>query len=293
MAEPGAALGVGLSLPPDPVSLTILWPLIEAEADYYEVAPETLWRPHREGWLSGNRFRERFLQLKRESGRPFVGHGVGLSMAHPDPVRRARWLAQLRQDHADFGFCWYTDHLGWPAAGAVELTLPLAAPDTPETHARLVQTLRDLQAIVPLAGLENSASYMLPYPPLREPTLIGEVLAAADGWLLLDLHNLLTMAQNMGFSAEAWLERAPLHRVIEIHVSGGRDSRVGWLPERRTLHLDSHDDAVPDGVWALLARARPHCVALRGITLEYMEGTFTTHDLPRMRAELDRMRASL
>lgn len=286
-------LGVGLSLPPDPVSLTVLWPLISEVVDYYEVTPETLWRPGRDGFSGGNSYRERFLSLKAQTGRPFVAHGVGLSMASPEPARRAAWLARLRQDQADFGFHWYTDHLGWTHAHGLNLSLPLPAPDTPQTAARLVETLRDIQSFAPAAGLENSASYFLPYPPLREPELIGEVLEAAGGWLLLDLHNLHTMATNMGFQAADWLARAPLERVIEIHVSGGTDSHPGWLPGGRTLRLDSHDAAVPEPVWALLERVRPRCPRLRGITLEYIEGSFTTADLPRMRAELARARAAL
>lgn len=286
-------LGVGLALPPDPVSLNILWPLITEAVDYYEVAPETLWRPRADGFLGGNGFRARFLQLKADSGLPFVAHGVGLSMAHPTPARRQRWLAQLRADQADFDFAWYTDHLGWTHAHGQNLSLPLAAPDTPETRRRLVGALRDIQSFAPLAGMENSASYFLPYPPLREPELIGEVLEEADGWLLLDLHNLYTMSTNMGFDPMDWLAAAPLGRVIEIHLSGGVDSRPGWLPGGRTMRLDSHDAAIPAPVWALLAAVRPRCPRLRGITVEHIEGSFTTRDLPRMRDELARARAAL
>ncbi|MFT4979306.1 MAG: hypothetical protein ACI8S6_005216 [Myxococcota bacterium] len=283
-------LGVGLSLPPDSLSLSLLWPLIVEAVDYYEVAPETLWRP---GPSGGNGYRARFLQLKADSGRPFVAHGVGLSMAHTSPSRRQQWLQRLAADQADFDFQWYTDHLGWTHSGTQNMSLPLAAPDTQETRQRLVQTLRDIRSFAPAAGLENSVSYFLPYPPLQEPEIIGAVLEEAGGWLLLDLHNLYTMSVNMGFSAEDWLARAPLERVIEIHVSGGLESRPGWLPGGRRLRLDSHDAAVPEAVWSLLDGTRPRGPGLRGITLEYIEGSFTAHDLPRIGDELARARAVL
>lgn len=289
---PSPLLGVGLSLPPDPVSLTLLWPLFD-RIDYCEVAPETLWRRGADARYTGNSYRARFLRLRDEHQLPFVAHGVGLSMAHPEPERRQVWLRQLRQDQADFDFQWYTDHLGWTHAMGQNFALPLPAPDTVETRARMVQTLRDIQSFAPAAGVENTASYFLPYPPLREPVMLAELLDAADAWLLLDLHNLWMMATNFNFDPSDWLARAPLDRVIEIHVAGGKLSAPGWLPDGRTMRLDSHDAAVPEAVWSLLAAVRARCPNLRGVTLEYIEGSFTALDLPRLQGELDRIRACL
>src|SRR5205085_1459648 len=75
------------------------------DVDYVEVAPETLWRSDERGELVANGFHARFAALKRTTkratGLPFVAHGVAFSLgsARPDPIRRARWLARIAEDH--------------------------------------------------------------------------------------------------------------------------------------------------------------------------------------------------
>ena len=111
--------------------------------------------------------------------------------------------------------------------------------------------------------------------------------------VLLDLHNLFTMGVNYGVDPLEYLNRLPLERVIEIHVSGGRDSEPAWLPSGETMRLDSHDDAVPDEVWALLDTALPCCTNLRGVTLERMEGTVGPADVDLLAEELQRVRRAI
>ena len=81
--------------------------------------------------------------------------------------------------------------------------------------------------------------------------------------------------------------------MIEIHLSGGSFSDPGWLPEGAVLRLDSHDDDVPEEVWALFEETFPRCPNLRGVTLERMEGTVTADDAPLLREELRRIRTVL
>src|SRR5690606_38352034 len=88
--------------------------------------------------------------------------------------------------------------------------------------------------VVPAVGLENSAFLFVLGDPLDEPSFLGEALADPHAHLVLDLHNLVVNAENHAFDADAWLERAPLDKVIEIHVSGGGRSEPEWLPGGRT-----------------------------------------------------------
>jgi hypothetical protein len=99
------------------------------------------------------------------------------------------------------------------------------------------------------------------------------------------------MSLNLKFDADAYLAALDLSAVIEIHVSGGSDSDPRWLPSGARVRLDGHDAAVPEAVWALLARVVPRCAHLRGVTLERMEGTVDASELPALRAELRRIRA--
>jgi uncharacterized protein len=288
-------IATGFTLPPDGESLEQLYPLILGEPELYEVAPETLWR-QREGRLVANGFHQRFLELKARTGRPFVAHGVGLSVGGTtaaDGARRRTWLNQIAADHAAFDFLWYTDHLGVSAPDGLALTLPLPVPLTAAAAAGVARQLKALQQIVPDVGVENTAHHFVLGDPLDEPGFIARCLSGRRTHLLLDLHNVHTMALNLGFDAAAYLDRLPLHRVIELHLSGGAESNPGWLPSGRTLRLDSHDGAVPEVVWSLLDRVVRRCPNLRAVVLERLERTAGTDEVPLLREELRRIRRAV
>jgi len=246
-----------------------------------------------DGRLAPNGFHRRFLELKERTGKPFVAHGVGLSLGsfgRDERRRRARWLRRLREDHALFQFRWYTDHLGATTLGGQVLALPIALPMTPAFAAQVRRTLRAAQAVIPDVGLENTAPTVLFGRPLDEPGFIAAALARPRTHLLLDLHNLHTLALNFGVDPDEYLARLDLSRVIEIHVSGGSWSDPAWLPGGRSLRLDSHDGAAPDQVLALLEKVAPRCPNLRGITLERMEGSVAAPDVAVLAAELRHLR---
>jgi uncharacterized protein len=284
-------IATGFALPADRESLEIVAPVIEAAA-LLEVAPETLWRPSDDGRLQPNGFHRAFAELRARTGKPFVAHGVGLSLGGrtaADQVRRRAWRARIAADHDVFDFRWYTDHLGVSAPGGLALTLPLPLPMTPTAAAGVTRELRALQAIVPDVGVENTAHHFVLGDPLEEPAFIARCLAGPRTHLLLDLHNVHTMASNLGFDAAAYLARLPLDRVIEVHVSGGSTSNPGWLPSGRVLRLDSHDAAVPDEVWELLDAVVPRCPNLRAVVLERLDRTAEEEDVPLLREELRRI----
>jgi uncharacterized protein (UPF0276 family) len=282
---------VGLTLQPDAAFLELLAPVID-DADYYEIAPETTWRVDGSGRLQPNGYHHEFSALKDASGKRFVAHGVGYSMGSSagDVARRRAWRAQLAADRRRFGFAWWTDHLGATSMDGLALTLPVPLPMNARAAGVVRRRLAEMQSVVHDVGVENNVAYFLLGDALEEPAFLRRALSAPRTHLLLDLHNLYTMALNFGFEPEAYLERLDLSRVIELHVSGGRDSEAAWLPSGRTMRLDGHDDAVPEPVWALLAEVAPRCPNLRGVTLERMEGTVTDDDVVLLADELARAR---
>src|SRR5262249_20783504 len=89
---------------------------------------------------------------------------------------------------------------------------------------------------------------------------LAELAGRSAVGLLLDVTHLLIAATNLGFDASDALERLPLDRVVEIHLSGvGMQSGLAW---------DDHARPAPESGFALLDqaldRARP-----RAITFEY------------------------
>ncbi|MGH7149669.1 MAG: DUF692 domain-containing protein [Planctomycetota bacterium] len=292
---PDAVTQVGLTLQPEREYCERLEPLFLEEADYFEVTPETTWVRDGAEAFRPNGFWRLFRELGDRTGKPFVAHGVGLSLGTfgDDRARLDRWLEAIRNSQEAFGFLWYTDHLGPTLLDGRAVTIPVALPMTEEAAAAVRRRLEAVQEIVPDVGFENSAFYYLLGKPLDEPGFFARILERPRTHLLLDLHNLYTNAVNLGFDAEAYLDRLDLSRVIEIHVSGGSLSEAGWLPSKRVMRLDSHDAPVPEEVWGLLERTLPRCPNLRGVTLERMEGTVGEGDLPLLREELRRVRRAI
>ena len=84
----GRFLGVGFCLHPDVEYLALARPILEEEADFFEVNPETMWRKE-SGRLVRNDFHGLFQQIRERSGRPFVAHGLGFRWE-----RRSRRIAR-------------------------------------------------------------------------------------------------------------------------------------------------------------------------------------------------------
>lgn len=292
MAVPQESPRVGITLQPDERYLELLQPVFD-DADYFEVAPETMWRRDRDGQWAANDFFDVFLEEGRRRKKPFVAHAVYGSLgtvAESDRVRQRAWLDRLAEDHAAFGFEWLTDHLGASVLGEHAVALPIALPMNEAMAAVVRERLVELQQLVPDVGFENSAFYFVLGDWMDEPRFFDRILTAPRTHLLLDLHNVFTIASNLGLDPAAYLERVDLSRVLEIHLSGGVDSPPEWLSGQRSMRLDSHDAAVPEAVWQLFEQVVPRCENVRGVTLERMEGTVGVADVPVLHAELQRIR---
>jgi uncharacterized protein (UPF0276 family) len=287
-------ISVGISLPPHLGSLELVERAAFELAEHWEVAPETLWRLGPDDAPVPNGFHELFLRWSERKDVPFLAHGVGFSVGTParEPRRREAWLARLRDDAARFRFRWFTDHLGASRLGGMELTLPLPLPMTPASASVVRSALEEMRGVVPDVGVENSVFYFHLGSPLDEPAFLASCLSAPRSHLLLDLHNVYTTALNGGFEPEEYLERLPLERVIEIHVSGGRDSDPAWL-SGTVRRLDSHDDAVPERVWRLLEETLPRCPNVRAVTLERMETSLAPDGVAAFEDELRRARRTV
>jgi uncharacterized protein (UPF0276 family) len=284
---------IGFSLQPDLEFMGLLEGVLRESVDYYEVAPETLWRVGESGVLGANGFHRQFAELGRQSEKRFVAHGVGFSVGssgHADASRRKKWLDRLAEDHRTFRFLWYTDHLGATSLADLAMTLPVAIPTTPYAAGKVRSALSGLQSVVPDVGVENSVLYFALGDPLGEPRFLSSILSAPGMHLLLDLHNVYTNAKNLGFDPQAYLARLDLSKVIEIHLSGGSPSDAAWLSSGEVMRLDAHDSAIPEEVWKLFETTAPRCTRLRGVTIERMEGTVTPNDVPILREEIRRAR---
>lgn len=130
------------------------------------------------------------------------------------------------------------------------------------TVSRVVQALQSYthRFSVPLL-LENSPLYFeVPGSTLSQSEFIGAICNQAKVGLLLDLAHFVITSRAANFEPFAELEKLPLDRVVEVHISGIDDQDDGsW---------DDHAKPAPEIVYQLLDqvldRASP-----RAITLEY------------------------
>jgi len=288
-------LGVGFALHADLDYLELARSILEDDADFFEVNPETLWRM-RGGRLERNDYRPLFLEMKRRSRKPFVAHGLAFSIGSPlarDRARTSAWLERLRDDHATFGFEYLTEHLGWVTAEGLHAVLPLPLPPTQSAVAAVAARMRLLARVVPAVGFENNVTYFALGDVAREPDFFNAICRAAPCGMLLDLHNVHTQCRNAGVDAREYVDRIDASNVIEIHLSGGSESEAGWLKSGRVYRLDSHDGPVPEEAWSLLERVLPRCRSLRGIVVERLNGTFAAGDVPALSAEVKRAKELL
>lgn len=224
-----------------------------------------------------------------------VLHCASLSVAGFVPPSELT-IAEVAEVAARTRTPWIGEHLAFVSADALAeaddpsskitaLTYTVCPQLSEQTVERV---LENLAALKPRFGapliLENSPQYfVVPGSTMNMVDFVAAIASRCDVGLLLDLSHFAITSLNTGVDAMTEIERMPLERVVEIHVSGlSRQSGVVW---------DDHAVPAPKLVFDLLeralARARP-----RALTLEYNwsasfpEATLVSH-LDRARAMLD------
>jgi uncharacterized protein (UPF0276 family) len=218
-----------------------------------------------------------------------LGHGVTFSLLSAlFEERQAGWLARLERESARRRYAHVSEHFGFLTAGGSIDGAPLPLPLTPAA----LRIGRDrLQRIADAAqrpvGLENLAFAFGRDDVQRQGEFLDALLAPSDGFLLLDLHNLHCQAHNFDLPADELLASYPLERVRELHVSGGSWSTTG---DGGRVRRDTHDGAVPDDVFALVAETVRRCPRAEAVILERLGGTLDeATDHAQLRADYERL----
>jgi uncharacterized protein (UPF0276 family) len=219
------------------------------------------------------------------------GHGVWLSvMSGVWTPRQERWMERLAAECAARRYRHVSEHFGWMTSGSYWRNTILPTPYTRATVALGIDRMkRFADAAQRPVGLEVLATALGTDDALAQGAFLDEILAPVDGFLILDVHNVWTLATNLGLDPLALLERFPLERARELHVSGG-----DWFDAGRRIRLDSHDGDVPDEVWPLVRAALARCPSLEVAFLERRFGTLAGDaaqtglrtDFLRLRAEV-------
>lgn len=202
-------------------------------------------------------------------------HGVHFSPLSAVLEERQRaWLEEARIVVARRAPRHVSEHFGVMTAPGVSRGAPLPQPFT----AAVTRVGRDRLAQIADAverpvGVENLALAMSRDDALAHGDQIGALVADADRFVVLDLHNLFCQAASYDIAPDELLDRMPLERVREVHVSGG-SWHAGGDAAARPFRRDTHDGPVPEEVFELARLAVTRCPLLEAIFLERLGGTF-------------------
>ena len=183
---------------------------------------------------------------------PISLHGVGLSIGAARPLDREH-LLRLKALNERYRPASFSEHLAWSSHGEVFLNDLLPVPYTPETLARIVEHIDEVQTVLGRRMLlENPSTYVLfEESSISEIDFMSEIARRSGCGLLLDVNNVFVSASNHATSPEAYIDAFPLDVVGEIHLAGHATTVDDT---GAPLLIDAHDRPVDDAVWTLYER---------------------------------------
>ena len=221
---------------------------------------------------------------------PVALHGVSLSIGSADGLR-GDYLARLKLLADRIEPLWVSDHLCWTGNAHFNSHDLLPLPYTSEALDFVCANIAHAQDVLGRALLiENPSSYLsFPGADMTEWEFIAAMAARTGCALLLDVNNIYVSAQNHGFDAIEYLHGIPADRVRQIHLAGHSQGEH--------LLIDTHDQPVPDPVWALydVAVARFGAVATmieRDDNIPGLDELLSELAVARQRAEVAESRAA-
>ncbi len=175
---------------------------------------------------------------------PVALHGVSMSLGSADGLDRD-YLLRLRKLVDRVQPLFVSDHLCWTRVAGFNSHDLLPLPYTDEALDLFCASVTQAQDAIGRAMLiENPSTYLnFAQSTMSEWEFLAALCARTGCFLLLDVNNIYVSAMNHGFDPHAYLAGVPADRVRQIHLAGHSQGRE--------LLIDTHDQPVPDPVWAL------------------------------------------
>ena len=261
---------LGLSMMPEADFVSAILPLLQDQSvDVLEWSFDTVEQVHEPEWLSG------LLDFYAESNR-LLGHGVYYSLFDARWTERQEiWLEKLKKETQRRKYNHITEHFGFMNTENFHQGVPLPVP----LHPKILQIGKDrlarLQSVVEIpVGVENLAFSFSADDVREQGIFLDKLIEDIDGFLILDLHNIYCQSCNFEIDILDIVTMYPLEKVKEIHLSGGswQESVYGKKPVRR----DTHDDAIPEEVLAVLPEVLSLCPNLGYVIIERLGHTIRT-----------------
>jgi uncharacterized protein (UPF0276 family) len=237
-----------------------------APVDFIEVISENF-------MISGGKPLDTLLKARRNY--PLALHGVSMSIGSADGLRDD-YLTELKRLVDIVEPAVVSDHLCWTRIDGFNSHDLLPMPYTEEALDVVCTNIdRAQDALGRRMLLENPSSYISFPGAMTEWEFLGEMVRRTGCGLLLDVNNIYVSAINHGFAAADYLAGVPFAAVGQIHLAGH--------VRGEHLLIDTHDQPVPDEVWALYRAA----TALAGTVPTMIERDDNIPELEELCAELD------
>ncbi|KPE51075.1 DUF692 family multinuclear iron-containing protein [Chryseobacterium indologenes] len=261
---------LGLSMMPEADFVSAILPLLQDQSvAVLEWSFDTVEHVLEPEWLRG------LLDFYAENSR-LLGHGVYYSLFDARWTERQEvWLEKLKKETQRRKYNHITEHFGFMNTENYHQGVPLPVP----LHSRILQIGKDrlahLQAAVEIpVGVENLAFSFSADDVREQGIFLEKLIEDVEGFLILDLHNIYCQSCNFDIDIVDIVAMYPLEKVKEIHLSGGswQESVYRKEPVRR----DTHDDAIPEEVLAVLPQVLSRCPNLEYIIIERLGHTLNT-----------------
>lgn len=265
--ESGLGFGVGLRTPHFPY-------LMQNEhwsVDWFEIISEN--------FIDNYGFARHVLEKVRAQ-KPIVMHGVSMNIGSSDPLNQV-YLEKLKQLAHEIEPQWISDHLCWTGVMGVNSHDLLPMPFTEESLGHVAARVQCVQDYLqrPLV-LENPSTYLeFQQNTFTEWDFLSELVKQTGCGLLLDVNNVYVSSHNHGYDPETFIRNLPHDRIVQMHLAG--PTLMG------DCLIDTHDQPVPEKVWALYQLAQS---LAGGQVSTLLEWDANIPEFPELVAELNKAR---
>lgn len=263
---------LGISMMAEADFVSAILPLLQDNSiDVLEWSFDTLYQDNEPDWLCN------LLNFYAENNR-LIGHGVYYSLFDARWTdRQEEWLKKLKEEVGMRKYNHITEHFGFMNTENFHQGVPLPV----SFHSKILEIGKDrlyrLQEAVNIpVGIENLAFSFSVDDVKEQGVFLDKLTEDTDCFLILDLHNVYCQSCNFEFGLQEIIDLYPLHKVKEIHLSGGswQESVYGKKQVRR----DTHDDGIPEEIFSVLPSVLSKCQNLEYVIIERLGYTLKTEE---------------
>jgi len=179
---------------------------------------------------------------------PVGTHGLGLSLGTAAPPD-GRYLEAVARTLTALGARYYSEHLAFTRAGAIQFEDLMPVPRTAEAAEHLIRNVAAVRAAIDVPFYLENIAYYFEYrdDEFDEAAFLNLICRETGAGVLLDVENLYANQINHGIDAVAFIDALAPGSVKALHIAGG-----GWY---RGVFVDDHGHAPPDGALELMSYA--------------------------------------